>query len=139
MNRTPPAPHRTEQTDFPDSALRIHSSSSLPCRCDRQRIESIVGVQLPGWVLLPQALRAAVLAPKPPAQPVLTVSVAVGIGVSHGPPHRSERKGLLHSAPILSTSVKPIPRPRMADSCGWQPSFEKWSHPGKPHFLYHQL
>lgn len=73
MTRTSPAPHRTERTDFPYSALRTHSSSSLPCRCNRQRIESIVGVQSLGWVPLPQSLRATLLAPAPPARPVFTV------------------------------------------------------------------
>ena len=37
-------------------------------------------------------------------------AVAVGTEVSPGPPHRSERAELLHSAPILSTSDEPIPR-----------------------------
>src|SRR5271165_344494 len=35
------APHRTERTDFPYSALRTHSSGRLPLRRDRQFIESI--------------------------------------------------------------------------------------------------
>ena len=36
-----------------------------------------MGVQSLGWVTLPQALRATVLAPGPPAQPVFTVSQQV--------------------------------------------------------------
>src|ERR1035441_83109 len=40
-----PVPHRTEQTDFPYSALRTHSSGGFPCRRARQCIESVLRVQ----------------------------------------------------------------------------------------------
>ena len=61
-----PAPHRTEQTDFPYSALRTHSSGSFPGRRARQRIESIVRVQALVGVGGPQPARAGVFAPNPP-------------------------------------------------------------------------
>ncbi len=61
-----PAPHRTEQTDFPYSALRTHSSGSFPCRRARQCIESILRVQAVVGVGGPQPARAGVFAPNPP-------------------------------------------------------------------------
>lgn len=64
-------------------------------------------------------------------------SVAVGAGVTSGPPHRSERAGLPHSALILSFGVETLPRPRMTDF-GWrQPSVYVFGHsfPYQPSFL----
>ena len=55
--------------------------------------------------------------------------VAVGTGVSPGPPHRSEQAGLPHSALISGFGVETIPRPRMTDVRRWQPSIDKWTHP----------
>src|SRR5213596_885926 len=40
-----PAPHRTERTDFPYSALRTHSSGRFPRRSRRQTIEAVVVMQ----------------------------------------------------------------------------------------------
>jgi segregation and condensation protein A len=49
-------------------------------------------------------------------------AVAVGTGLTAGPPHRSERAELPHSAPTLSIGVKAIPRPRVADAGSGNPA-----------------
>src|SRR5262245_34844538 len=63
--------------------------------------------------------------------------VAVGTGVSPGPPHRSERAELLHPALILSSSVETRRRPRMTDLDSRQPSQHMEVHPspGQSPFL----
>src|SRR5204862_8258550 len=67
-DRHSPAPHRTERTDFPYSALRTHSSASLPaCRC-RQSIESIMFMQLFVGIVVPQSPLACLFAPEPAPQ-----------------------------------------------------------------------
>src|SRR5690349_10766428 len=63
-----PAPHRTERTDFPYSALRTHSSVGFPCSPQRQRIESVASMQLLIRAEAPQPVFAVVFAPNPAAQ-----------------------------------------------------------------------
>ena len=72
-NQLAPAPHRTERTVFPYSALRTHSSGGFPaCRC-WQFVEAILLVKLRFGVMCPEAMLAGMFTPNPPSQAILAV------------------------------------------------------------------
>ena len=92
------APHRTERTDFPYSALRTHSSGGLPLCRGRQFIEFIAGVQLLVGIMLPQAVPTRVFAPEPTPQPVAAVVAP--------PPHHGRAVAIVEIAgPAAQYSV----------------------------------